>query len=164
MCDTKENFVFIKHKNVLYDAKHLVYTTQNMHSASPGRRELWYYLGRITHSGREKWPPFSRRYFQIYFLNENVWVLTKILQKLVSKSQINNIPALVQIMAWRRPLSEPMMVSLLILARPQWVKQVLGSYLPSQCQTWCKCKYLSPNKFSISRVNKKLFKTKVISR
>ena len=158
---------------MLYDAKHLVYTTQNMHSASPGRRELWYYLGRITHSGREKWPPFSRRYFQMHFFNENVWVLIKISQKLVSKGQINNIPALVQIMAWRRPgdksLSEPMMVSLLILThicvtRPPWVKQVLGSYLPSQCQTWCKCKYLSPNKFSISRVNKKLFKTKVISR
>ena len=43
--------------------------------------------------------------------------------------QINNIPALVQIMAWRRPgdkpLSETMMVSLLThicVTRPQWVK------------------------------------------
>ena len=41
---------------------------------------------------------------------------------------MNNIPALVQIMAWRRPgdkpLSEPMMVSLLThicVTRPQWV-------------------------------------------
>ena len=37
--------------------------------------------------------------------------------KFVPKGPINNIPALVQIMAWRRssekPLSEPMMVSLL---------------------------------------------------
>ena len=40
---------------------------------------------------------------------------------------INNIPALVQIMAWRRPgdkpLSEPMMVSLLMhicITQPQW--------------------------------------------
>ena len=36
--------------------------------------------------------------------------------KFVPKGSINNIPALVQIMAWRRsgdkPLSEPMMVSL----------------------------------------------------
>ena len=42
---------------------------------------------------------------------------------------INNIPALVQIMAWHRsgdkPLSEPMMVSLLMhicVTQPQWVK------------------------------------------
>ena len=43
---------------------------------------------------------------------------------------INNIPALVQIMAWRRPgdkpLSEPIMVRLpthICVARPQWVKR-----------------------------------------
>ena len=48
------------------------------------------------------------------FLNENVWILIKNSLKFVPKGQINNIPALVQIMAWRRsgdkPLSEPMMV------------------------------------------------------
>ena len=44
---------------------------------------------------------------------------------------INNIPALVQIMAWRRPgdkpLSEAMMVSSLMhicITRPQWVKEL----------------------------------------
>ena len=48
----------------------------------------------------------------------------------VPKCPINNIPAMVQIMAWRRPsnmpLSEPMVVSLpthICLARPQRVKQ-----------------------------------------
>ena len=46
--------------------------------------------------------------------------------KFVSKSPINNIPALVQIVAWHRPgynsLSEPMMVRLLMhicVTRPQ---------------------------------------------
>ena len=46
----------------------------------------------------------------------------------VSKGPINNIPALVQIMAWRRPgdkpLSEPVMLSLLkhiCVTRPPWV-------------------------------------------
>ena len=46
----------------------------------------------------------------------------------VPRGSINNIPALVQIMAWHRPCdkpsSEPMMVSLLMqicVARPQWV-------------------------------------------
>ena len=47
----------------------------------------------------------------------------------IPKGRINNIPALVQIMAWRwpgdKPLSEPMMVSLpthICVTRPQWVK------------------------------------------
>ena len=49
--------------------------------------------------------------------------------KFVPKGPINNIPALIQIMAWRRPgdkpLSEPMIVSLpthICVTRPQWVK------------------------------------------
>ena len=57
----------------------------------------------------------------------------KISLKFVHKSPINNIPASVQIMAWRRsgdkPLSEPMMVSLLThicVTRPQWVKGIRG--------------------------------------
>ena len=48
---------------------------------------------------------------------KNVRISIEISLKFVPKGPINNIPALVQIMAWRRsgdkPLSEPMMVSLL---------------------------------------------------
>ena len=51
--------------------------------------------------------------------------------KFVPKHQINNILALVQIMAWRlpreKPLSEPMMVSLLThicVIQPQWVNNI----------------------------------------
>ena len=65
--------------------------------------------------------------FKCIFLKENVWIPTKISLKFVLKGPINNIPALAQIMAWRRPgdkpLSEPMMVSLLKhirVTRPQW--------------------------------------------
>ena len=53
----------------------------------------------------------------------------------VPKGPMNNIPALVQIMAWRRPgdkpLSEPMIVSLLThvwVTRPEWVNLCLTSY------------------------------------
>ena len=64
-----------------------------------------------------KWPPFRRRYFKCIYLNEKVWISIKISLNFVPKGRINNIPALVQIMAWRRlgdkPLSEPMVVSLL---------------------------------------------------
>ena len=66
--------------------------------------------------------------FKCIFLNENVWILIIISMKLVPKVRINNIPALVQIMAWRRlgdkPLSESMVVSLvthICVTRPQWI-------------------------------------------
>ena len=51
--------------------------------------------------------------FNRIFVNENVRISIKFSLKFVTKGPINNIPALVQIMAWRRtgdkPLSEPMM-------------------------------------------------------
>ena len=72
---------------------------------------------------------FADDIFKRIFFNENVWISIKISLKFVPKGPINNIPALVQIMTWRRsgdkPLSEPMMVSLpthICVIRPQWVK------------------------------------------
>ena len=74
---------------------------------------------------------FTDDIFKCIFLNENVWILIKISLKFVPKGRINNIPALVQIMAWRRPgdkpLSKPMMVSLpmhICVTRPQWVNNM----------------------------------------
>ena len=71
---------------------------------------------------------FADDIFKCIFLNENVWISIKMSLKFVPKGPINNIPALVQIMAWRRPgdkpLSEAMMVNLLThicVSRPQWV-------------------------------------------
>ena len=65
----------------------------------------------LTHWGRDKMATIS----QTTLSNE---ILIKISLKFVPKVPINNIPSLVQIMAWRRPgdkpLSEPMMVSLLM--------------------------------------------------
>ena len=49
-----------------------------------------------------KWTTFRKRHFQTYFLHENVWISIKISLKFVPKGPINNIPAYVQIMAWRR--------------------------------------------------------------
>ena len=58
---------------------------------------------------------FTDDIFKVIFLNENVWIVIKISLQFVPKGPSNNIPALVQIMAWRcpgnEPLSEPMMVS-----------------------------------------------------
>ena len=67
--------------------------------------------------------------FKCIFLDENIWIPIKFSLKFVPKGPIDNIPALDQIMAWRRPgdkpLSEPMMVVLpthICITRPQWVK------------------------------------------
>ena len=60
---------------------------------------------------------FQTTIFKWIFLNENIWISLRISLKFVPRVRINNIPALDKIMAWRRPgdkpLSEPMMVSLL---------------------------------------------------
>ena len=73
---------------------------------------------------------FADDIFKRIFFNENVWISIKISLKFVPKGPINNIPALVHIMAWRRsgdkPLSESMMVSLpthICVTWPQWVKK-----------------------------------------
>ena len=75
---------------------------------------------------------FADDIFKCILLNENVWIPNKISLKFVPKGPMNNIPSLVQIMAWRRPgdkpLSEPMMVSSLThicVTRPQWVNDYL---------------------------------------
>ena len=71
---------------------------------------------------------FADDIFNCILLNENVWIMITNSLKFVPKGPINNIPALVQIMAWCRPgdkpLSEPMLVSLpthICVTRPQWV-------------------------------------------
>ena len=78
---------------------------------------------------------FPKDIFKCIFLNENVWISIKISLKFVPKGSISNIPALVQIMAWRRPgskpLSESMMVSLqthICVTLPQWVKWQLTKF------------------------------------
>ena len=59
---------------------------------------------------------FADDTFKCIFLNETLRISNKISLKFVPKGPINNIPALVEIMAWYRsgdkPLSEPMMVKI----------------------------------------------------
>ena len=78
---------------------------------------VWVIISSLTHWGRDKIADISQMTVSLKF---------------VHKGQINNIPAIVQIMAWcqpsDKPLSEPMMVSLLThicVARPQWGKWIL---------------------------------------
>ena len=128
-----------------------MYFCQNGNSIHNGKIELFFsfstiFFKRITvlrnqHGKRSGWDlstgintlrprrneqPFAYDIFKCIFFNENVIIYFKVSLKFVPKGPINNIPALVQIMAWRRsgdkPLSEPMMVSLtthICIARPQ---------------------------------------------
>ena len=81
-------------------------------------------------------PPFGRRHFQMCFLKWNACI---------PNVRINNIPALVQIMAWcwpgDKPLSEAMMITLLThiyFTRPQRVNAnhqiVCGSHMTPHYQ------------------------------
>ena len=93
---------------------------------------------------------FADDIFKCIFLNGNVRIVLKISLKSVSNYQINNIPTLVEIMAWRRPgdkpLSQLMMVRLptrICVTRPQWVK-ITSHYLSSfgTSQTKMPCNYV----------------------
>ena len=90
---------------------------------------------------------FADDIFKCISLNENIWIELKISLKFVPEVWISNIPALVQIMVWRRsgdkPFSGTMMVCLLMhicVTLPQWVNihgyscwhsevKVLGTYV-----------------------------------
>ena len=94
---------------------------------------------------------FADDILKLIFLNGNVWIAIEIGLNFVPKGPINNIPALVQIMAWCRPgdksLSEPMMVSLLTdicVTRPRWVnasrpRQMANSLATTFWNTFYEC-------------------------
>ena len=82
--------------------------------------------------------PFSTRHFQMHYLKWKCRNFDWDSTEFCSQGPIDNTPALIQIMAWRRPcnklLFDPKMVSLLAhigVTRPQWVnKEALG------CSRW----------------------------
>ena len=67
---------------------------------------------------------FADDFFKCIFLIKNVLILIKISVKFIPKGPINNIPALVQIMAWRRPGNKPL------------TEPITGILLMHICITW----------------------------
>ena len=63
---------------------------------------------------RQNGRDFTDDSFKCIFLNENVRILIKISLKFVPKGPIDNIPALVHIMAWRRPGDKPLSESMMV--------------------------------------------------
>ena len=79
-----------------------------------------------------------RRHFQIHFLERKSMNFDNISLKCVPKGQINNIPALVQIMAWHRqgdkPLSEPGLEG--FGRHPVFTTVFTGKYRPGKNRFW----------------------------
>ena len=91
----------------------------------PGSNMCWHI------EAETNWTPFCR-HVQVHFFNKDIRIPIRISLKFVPKGPINNNAALVQIMSWchpgDKPLSEPMMVSLLMqtcVTQPQWVKLLM---------------------------------------
>ena len=70
--------------------------------------------------------------FKCIFLNESVWIPIKISLKFVPKVPINNIPALVQIMAWHRP-------GVYLYTNTRW---------GSRWGTWMSCFFVTKNVYT----------------
>ena len=119
------------HHNICPGKVHML---QWMGSALCDVSEIWIKLQQLlvnTLRPRRNGQHFANDIFKHIFFHENVWISITISLEFVPKGPINNILALVQIMAWRRPgdkpLSEPLLVSLLThicVTRPQWVKEM----------------------------------------
>ena len=86
---------------------------------------------------------FADDIFKRIFFEENVLISIKISLKFVPKGPINNISALIQIVASRRsggkPLSEPMMVNFpthICITRPQCVKKTSKLHINPLRRKW----------------------------
>ena len=115
--------VYMHHQASWDNLQHLLVRYDGLYS------ETIFYFNRLRlrQNGRR----FVDHTFKPIFLNENVRISINISLKFVPKGPINNNPALFQIMALPqsgdKPLSEPMMVSLLMhicVTRPQWVMKI----------------------------------------
>ena len=84
-----------------------------------------------------KKPPFSRRLFQLHFPEWKIYISVKISLKFVSKGSINNIPTLVQIMAYSicgHPtqyfISYETLIEMEIFAKSKPLASTQPAYLP----------------------------------
>ena len=114
---------FIK---ILIGIQTLWFNKMHLKMSSPKWRPFCLGLNVLTHWGRDKMAAIFQTTFSIAFYWITMYELRmRFHWSLFSKGEINNIPALVQIVAWRRPgdkpLSETMMVSLLTHMCVTWL-------------------------------------------
>ena len=78
--------------------------------------DIWYYLvaydaklwGQLTHWGQDRMAAIFQTFSNALLWMKKIWILIKISLKFVLKGPINNIQALVQIMAWHQPGNKPL--------------------------------------------------------
>ena len=97
----------------------------------------------LTHWGRDKMAAIYQTTFSNAFSWRKIYKFRLRFPEICSYGPINDISALVQIMAWRRPgdkpLSEPMVVNLLThicVTQPQWVN---APEIPQSCSKLLIC-------------------------
>ena len=92
---------------------------------------------------RQTGPHVANDMFKCIFLNENVWISIKISPKFVSRGAINNMPTLVQIMAWGRPgnkrLSGSMITGAYMRQSSSMGKKMWVSMVPLRKWFWSLC-------------------------
>ena len=86
------------------------------HEGNSTDQSTAHYMKVSTKGPRQNDRHFADDIFKCVLLNENEWISIKISLKFVPKGRINNIPELVQMMAWRlqsdKSLSKAMVVRL----------------------------------------------------
>ena len=122
----------------IYTALSLVLLYHCLYEAD-GKYSIYFVISTNTHCkiiarklkywGRDKITAISQTTFpKSILMNKNVWILLEIYLKCVPKLRIDNITALVHIVAWRwpgdKPLSEAMMVSFLMYICLTWPQLV----------------------------------------
>ena len=64
----------------------------------------------VTHWGRDKMAAI----FPTTFSNANIWISIKLSLTFLPKGPINNIPVLIQMMAWHRPGDKPLSEAIMV--------------------------------------------------
>ena len=106
----------------------LLWNIQYIWNADASNRALCLDLRTInTFRPRQNGHRFADDTFKRIFLNENVRISTEMSLKCVPKGPINNISALVQIMARRRPIYHSLPTHTCV-TRPQWVNGTTFEY------------------------------------
>ena len=100
---------------------------------------------------------FPDNIFKWIFVKENAWIPIKISAKFVPMGPINNIPSLVQMMAWHgpgaKPLSETMMASSLLthICLNKFNSVIFPHYLPSMCRSHQTNNYTTQSNSNVGR-------------
>ena len=75
----------------------------------------------LTLRPRQDGRRFQMDFLEWIFLNEIIWISIKMSLKFVPCDPINNIPALVQIMAWRQPGDKPLSGAMMVSFQYGWL-------------------------------------------